>query len=258
MKLEKVSENQIRCTLSKEDLEARGIKISEIAYGNIKAKMLFKDVMQQASYELGFEAENVPLMIEAIPMSTGCIVFIITKVENPEELDTRFSRFAPSIHENENDSEDDEYSDEDEDSEENKDSQVIDSDMFVDLFKKITSKANETRKALEEGTVNSDQNNSSNDTRVFVFDDLENVGKAARILKPIYEGDSSLYKNTEDGSFYLLLDRGYCDKKDFLRICNLLLEYGSHKKASDAAIAFIKEHYKLLIEKDAVQGMAKF
>ena len=67
MRLEKVNENQIRCILTKEDLEIRQIKVSELAYGSMKAKMLFKDVMQQANYEFGFEAENIPLMIEAIP-----------------------------------------------------------------------------------------------------------------------------------------------------------------------------------------------
>ena len=40
---------------------------------------------------------NIPLMIEAIPLNADCIVLIITKVEDPEELDTRFSRFAPSV-----------------------------------------------------------------------------------------------------------------------------------------------------------------
>ena len=44
--------------------------------------------MQQASYEVGFEAEDIPLMIEAIPLNADCIVLIITKVEDPEELDT--------------------------------------------------------------------------------------------------------------------------------------------------------------------------
>ena len=53
-------------------------------------------MMQQASFDFGFEAENIPLMIEAIPSSSDSIVLIITKVEDPEELDTRFSRFTPS------------------------------------------------------------------------------------------------------------------------------------------------------------------
>ncbi len=53
-------------------------------------------MMQQAAFEFGFEADDIPLMIEAIPSSSDSIVLIITKVEDPEELDTRFSKFAPS------------------------------------------------------------------------------------------------------------------------------------------------------------------
>lgn len=96
MKIEKLSENQIRCTLNKSDLTSRQLKISELAYGSEKAKELFRDMMQQASYELGFEADDIPIMIEAIPVSADCIVLIVTKVDDPEELDTRFSKFTPS------------------------------------------------------------------------------------------------------------------------------------------------------------------
>ena len=83
MKIEKLSENQIRCTLNKADLTSRHLKISELAYGSEKAKELFRDMMKQAAYELGFEAEDIPLMIEAIPISSECIVFIVTKVDDP-------------------------------------------------------------------------------------------------------------------------------------------------------------------------------
>ena len=57
MKIEKVNDHQIRCTLTKEDLADREIKLSELAYGTDKAKDLFRDMMQQASFEFGFEAE---------------------------------------------------------------------------------------------------------------------------------------------------------------------------------------------------------
>ena len=97
MKIEKVNDNQIRCTLTKADLADRQLKLSELAYGTEKAKDLFRDMMQQANLKFGFEAEDIPLMIEAIPLSGDCIVLIITKVEDPEELDTRFSKFAPSL-----------------------------------------------------------------------------------------------------------------------------------------------------------------
>ena len=67
MKIEKVNDNQIRCTLTRADLDDRHLKLSELAYGTEKAKSLFRDMMQQANYEFGFEAEDMPLMIEAVP-----------------------------------------------------------------------------------------------------------------------------------------------------------------------------------------------
>lgn len=113
MKIEKISDNQIRCTLNRSDLAERQLKISELAYGSEKAKDLFREMMQQASYEFGFEAEDIPLMIEAIPMSPDCIVLIITKVEDPDELDTRFSRFSPGTSgDDEDDDDSDDFDDE--------------------------------------------------------------------------------------------------------------------------------------------------
>ena len=85
MKIEKLNDNQIRCTLTRADLAARQLQLSELAYGTEKAKSLFHDMMQQAAFEFGFEAEDIPLMIEAIPASADSIVLIITKVEDPEE-----------------------------------------------------------------------------------------------------------------------------------------------------------------------------
>lgn len=116
MKIERLSENQIRCTLNKADLAEKELLLSELAYGTDKAKELFRELMQQASSELGFEVDNIPLMIEAIPVSAECLILIITKVEDPDELDTRFSRFTKhlaDVEEYENsDSDDDETSEE--------------------------------------------------------------------------------------------------------------------------------------------------
>ena len=58
MKIEKLSETQIRCTLSKDDLDNRQMRLSELAYGTEKAQELFHDMIQQASYEFGFEAHD--------------------------------------------------------------------------------------------------------------------------------------------------------------------------------------------------------
>ena len=43
MKIEKINENQIRCTLTREDLETHQVNLKEHAYGSEKAKKLFRD-----------------------------------------------------------------------------------------------------------------------------------------------------------------------------------------------------------------------
>ena len=44
MKIEKISDNQIRCTLTRADLAERQLQLSELAYGTEKTKSLFHDM----------------------------------------------------------------------------------------------------------------------------------------------------------------------------------------------------------------------
>ena len=95
MKIERINDNQIRCTLNSFDLSSRNLNLGELAYGSEKARGLFREMIQKASSEFGFEVEDIPLMVEAIPLSNESVMLVITKIEDPEELDTRFSRFSP-------------------------------------------------------------------------------------------------------------------------------------------------------------------
>ena len=70
MKIEKLNENQIRCTLTHADLAARHLKLSELAYGTEKAKSLFRDMMQQAS-----EGHAVRKPLGKVIFGIGCGLF---------------------------------------------------------------------------------------------------------------------------------------------------------------------------------------
>ena len=170
MKIEKVNEQQIRCTLTREDLANRELKISELAYGTEKAKNLFRDMMRQASFECGFEAEDIPLMIEAIPLNSECIVLIITKVEDPEELDTRFSKFSP-------------LSDELAPSLSHLASELLEgagdlSRLFGDSF----------ASALSDNSLQEESQEASASMRIYSFDSLDQVSEAAQVVSGLYDG----------------------------------------------------------------------
>jgi adapter protein MecA 1/2 len=237
MKIEKMNENQIRCTLTKEDLASRQLKLSELAYGTEKAKTLFRDMMQQANFEFGFEAEDIPLMIEAIPMNAESIVLIITKVEDPEELDTRFSRFAPDIA-------DEEYIDEDEDDEDD------DSDEISDLFRRIQGKRQDAEVASEPET---DQKLVR--IRLFAFDSLSPAIDAAKVTASNYEGAATLYKDEKHSRYLLALVQGESSPETFDRVSNIISEYGTLQKASVTGLSYLEEHCEVLIADDALSRL---
>ena len=87
LKIEKVNDNQIKCILTREDLDERKISFSELTFGSSQANELLRDMMQQASVEVGFEADDKPLMVEIVPMQTGLIVFVITKMSGADKAE---------------------------------------------------------------------------------------------------------------------------------------------------------------------------
>lgn len=262
MKIEKVNDHQIRCTLTKADLADRELKISELAYGTEKAKSLFRDMMQQASYEFGFDADDIPLMIEAIPLNSECIVLVITKVEDPEELDTRFSKFAPSVHD---------------DDEEDEMGNTLDSmlqslsdgaDDVLDLFKKIhdshmaesASGAADSLNSLDRQNVKSlnvPQPAAGFDlTRIYGFESLNQVTRLAHILVQHYNGKNSLYKNDRTSTYVLVVSQSDHTPEEFNKICNMLSEYGSPERFASASEAYMEEHFEPIIKDKAIQALS--
>lgn len=252
MKIEKLSDNQIRCTLNKNDLASREIKISELAYGTEKAKNLFRDMMQQASYEFGFEAENLPLMIEAIPMSSESIVLIITKVDDPEELDTRFSRFSPSYDgEGEEDYEADiDYNDYGYEAYE-EDALNPSEEIDVTDFQKLSDIVEDVTTMNKTGS----KDNSAN-IRIFSFTDFATIEQVASLIRELYYGENTLYKDTGKQRFYLVLRKSEHNAVDFNRICNTISEYGARIPFTKEREAFFQEHFTPMIKVSALQILA--
>lgn len=240
MKIEKVNENQIRCTLTREDLANRELKISELAYGTEKAKTLFRDMMRQANFEFGFEAEDIPLMIEAIPLNAECIVLIITKVDDPEELDTRFSRFAPSVTEELDNSDDDFNSP---------------ADDVMDLFRRLQTDQEETAAPADTAKDTAPDSSAAHRTRVFLFESLSRIMEAAAIIAPHYSGTSSLYKEDSSGRYLLQLVQGEEARDAFDRSCNIVSEYGTLQLPTRYNSTFLSEHYETLIRDNAVESL---
>lgn len=248
MKIEKVNENQIRCTLTKQDLADRQINLRELAYGSEKAKGLFHDMIQQANYEFGFDVSDNPLMVEAIPLSSESLVLLITKVEYPEELDTRFSQFT-----------------------EGGDEEELFSNMgaagnverkgaddILELFQKIreakaspeSENAQQTEAPEEVPEVPADL------TKMFEFTTIDQVERLAHVLVNYYNGRNDLFKNEKKNRFYLVIHKDDHTPEEFNKVCNTLSEYASSLKYTPGNEAFFEEHLECIVADEALQKLA--
>lgn len=269
MKIEKINDNQIRCTLNKADLAERELKISELAYGTDKAKDLFREMMQQASDEFGFEAEGqIPLMIEAIPVSLDCIILVITKVEDPEELDTRFSKFAPSV----DDTDDFDEGDSDDeitslfqdirDAEElaydiDKVEEIVSPSDTADDFIPFKDSLKSTSKESSGKDTHDTENISRKITRIFSFSSLDKVISSCSFAKETSGIYSALYKDCSSKTYYLVLTFSGEINENFTRICNAVSEFGTRVKISYATESYYKEHFEAIIKSNALSVLSE-
>ncbi len=268
MKIEKINENQIKCTLNKSDLASRQIKASELAYGTEKAKLLFRDMMQQAATEFGFHAEDFPLMIEAIPTPGESIILIITKVEDPEELDTRFSNFSPD------DSLEEEYEEDNEedyleDMEDIIDETPDNTSNLIDMFHQVKDKLEASSAGRDfvpladiidaakkkNAAENAGKEPERNVIRVFSFDNLNTLIQTSGYVTGIYHGHSSLFKSTENNRYYLIMDKSSHTMPEFAAICNVISEFGTVESSSPVSEAYYKEHFDKIISRSALQKL---
>lgn len=228
MKIERISDTQIRCTLSNFDLSERNMNIAELAYGNEKARRLFREMVQKASAEFGFEVEDIPLMVEAIPLSNESVMLVITKVDDPEEMDTRFSRFSPAP---END--------------------------FSEPDPSVSEPGLESAEAF---TAVRDQNKEAKPIeriRIFSFPTLDKVIEAARAVSGISGEGEILYRSPANGSYYLLLREDPSEPARFASLCNKLAEYGTRVRQNYSSDSYFREHYELILRTHALTSLAK-
>ncbi len=242
MKIEKLNDQQIRCTLTRQDLADRNIKLTELAYGTDKIRELFRDMMDQALTDFGFEVDDIPLMVEAIPMSPEQIVLIITKVEAPDELDTRFSEFS-HCREMEEDVSDEEDS-------------SVELELPEEMIKLLGQIRQELADAGECPAV-AVQAKKASPMCLFTFEDMEDAIDAAKAVAPAYHGISTLYRDETAGEYLLFLYQGDHSSMEFNRINRTMTAYLTKKKCTQNTEAYCKEHAKVILAERAVQTLAE-
>lgn len=244
MKIEKINEHQIRCILTSTDLSDRQIDLNELAYGSGKARQLFHEMIEKAYHDLDFDVEDSPLVVEAIPLPMNSIMLIISKIEEPEELDGRYSRFAPCVEED------------------------IVGDLMALPVQVLEGAADAIRKQFAQHIPLSKQSASTAEDdepdappvdalRLYSFTSLRELARAAALLEnPEETCLSSLYR-LDSGLYDLVIAPIGTPAAPYSRICNVLAEFGTKLHGGMSAAAYREEHYEKILEQNALSVLAK-
>lgn len=199
MKIEKISDTQVKFILSQDDLADKDIKLEDLAISNDKTKELFQDILSKALDECGFDIDDAPLMVEALPVALDSIMIIVTKLSS-EDSQPKFQN------------------------QDNASVPIISKDLH--------------RYKRNSITVHKSDNSDSSNMIIYSFASLDNViDVCVRISKLVFTG-SSLYKNnkryylvlqggknSDESFFYILNEYGEREHSNVLAKYHLI-EHG--------------------------------
>ncbi|WP_226666907.1 genetic competence negative regulator [Metabacillus litoralis] len=90
MRLERLNYDKIKIFLTTDDLKDRGLTKEDLWKDSLKVQQLFRDMMDEASVELGFEAHG-PIAVEVYSLHAQGMVVIVSHSQEVTELDEDFS-----------------------------------------------------------------------------------------------------------------------------------------------------------------------
>jgi adapter protein MecA 1/2 len=88
MKIERISDNIIKVTISYNDLEERNVDLNALNYNTPAVQELFWELMEQAEEQLGFSLTDSQLVIEPVPDSNDGFVITITRIDEDGEFES--------------------------------------------------------------------------------------------------------------------------------------------------------------------------
>ncbi len=218
MKIERISENQIKFLLTNKDLEEREIKISELAKGSEKAQAFFRDIMTEAMIDYGFDASDSPLMIEAMPVSVDSIMIIVSKVLKDGNVESNVSLVPKTLTER----------------------KFKQEDLKVADSKESASFSSYSGKGVS-------FKDEGDGLAIYSFKTLQDTINVSKRLLPIYEGESVLYKYKD--RYYVVLQQGATFSDEFESI---IYEYGQRHISNIISKSHLIEHADLIIKESAI------
>lgn len=215
-----ISENKIKISLTKEDLDAHGITSDDIDYDNTETRRVFWTLLDEVKNKTGFDAAKTRIFIQIYPMRDGGCELYVSKIKETG----RRTGTSASLHNSGAEK-----------------SVIGDSD------------ADEEKHINEGGILNTPEakRKTESDTfaAIYCFDEMISLLLVCKRLNALgYSGVSSAFSE-EKRLFFLSLEiQG--ERHSFIE------EYGK-KLRTESALLYVKEHCTPICEGEAVKYLCE-
>ncbi len=285
MEFKRINKDTVNCIITEDDMEEQGIKLEDLFEKKKEAMDFLHDVMKKAEEEVDYKPTGsfMPMQITVLPdhsislmlsenssASFGEILKNLTEkagIKIPkdvledigdsvdEERINRLNDYLKSLkqltnsvknimEENGITSESDKIS--------------IGESETVDSAKSKSDKISTNVSAKRPARSEKDKNlqRLKFHEYVFTFKDLNTVIGFCKKVPASVKIESSLYKNKNNGIYYLDLKRADEDPKIFAALFTMAYEFGHFQASNVHVIAHIKESYDCIIKANAIEEMS--
>ncbi len=229
MKIEKISDNKIKITLTIEELSERKITLKDIEKNHAKAQNLFMDLIEESNLHDDFINENTELFVEASSDNSNFFMVTITKID--------YLKALPNYN------------------------LIKSSGELSKTGAKGPSKSKTTISTIFPADTNvqtTDKSKALYNIKSFIykFDKFDNLTMFCKkaINDNLFVGNSCFYKYNND--YFIVFKNSTIKDPKFLNTFRLLSEYCSSYYSSSLDKSLIAEKATLILDKKPIEYLA--
>lgn len=230
MKFRKLDDNTVRCVLSKEDMEERGLKLEDFFTDKDKTRGFLEEIVRQAQEEVGYETSGDTLAMQVMPLPHNGLA--ITFSEHAEHSIKDMIGHIRSALEDVN-------------------SEELDN-MITPLYEDEKQQVKKKEKS-----ASNKPKKKKKFFRVYRFENMNLVEDFCKTIPKEFIVKSQLYKDETEQQYYLTIEKGRLSTKNLENICLRAPEFATLISNQEGYIVYCKEHFHCLIKKGAVKVMRK-
>lgn len=249
MEFERIGKNTVQCHMTVEEMNEYGLRIEDFFTNQEKSRDFLEHLVERAEEEIGYEVESgmISMQLMRLPDDSLIITFTDRGEEGIQSMLNQLQNLAGILDEGAADSLMD----------------AITHEMGATVEENIHNKENMQafeEKLGAEAAKKAEQRRRKEQSasRVYCFEGFSTIESFAESLGFSKSFPNKLYKDRKTGLWYLLIKKGKLKLEEYQMICHRLLEYGMLVTGQPFAEQYCKEHYELVIGKQAVQKIKEY